>query len=148
MYQNLWMDKIEFTPIGIVRREDPNKQGDMEVLRRSIAIIEVFPEYVDGLKHIEENSFIWVLWFAHLSRDTDILEVHPMGDVSRPKIGVFASRSPLRVNNIMLSLVRLIERRGSILRVVGLDAYDGSPVIDIKPYSPSLDDPGHLCFDD
>jgi len=137
----LWVDKIEFTPIGIVRREEPHIHRDMETLRRSIAIIEVFPDYVDGLKHIEENNFIWVLWYAHLSRATDILEVHPMGDVSRPKIGVFASRSPLRVNNIMLSLVKLIERRGSILRVVGLDAYDGSPVIDIKPYSPNLDDP-------
>ena len=135
-----------FVPIGVVRREEPYDPDDRESLRRSIAIIEVFPEYLDGLKHIEENEFIWILWYAHLSKGPPLLEVHPMGDISRPKIGVFASRSPRRINNIMLSLVKLIEKRVNVLRVIGLDAYDGSPVIDIKPYSSNLDDPSAIEY--
>jgi tRNA-Thr(GGU) m(6)t(6)A37 methyltransferase TsaA len=65
--------------------------------------------------------------------DRQKLQAHPMGDVTTEKRGVFALRSPMRPNPIGLTRVRLVERKGNILIVEGLDAFDESPVIDIKP---------------
>lgn len=62
------------------------------------------------------------------------LRVHPRADPGLPEVGVFASRSPTRPNPIGLTLVRLLEIKGNLLTVRGLDAYDGSPVLDIKPF--------------
>lgn len=59
-----------------------------------------------------------------------------MGNRKFPLVGVFATRSPVRPNSILTSVVRLIERRGNVLQVTGLDALDGSPILDIKPYQP------------
>lgn len=65
-----------------------------------------------------------------------LLQVHPMGRKDMPKRGVFATCSPSRPNSILLSPVRLMLHNKNILRVRGLDALDGSPVLDIKPYVP------------
>jgi len=65
--------------------------------------------------------------------DRTKLQAHPMGDVTKEKRGVFALKSPMRPNPIGLTRVRLIERNGNVLIVEGLDAFDESPVIDIKP---------------
>ncbi len=67
------------------------------------------------------------------------LKVHPMGRDEFPLVGLFATRTPNRPNRIGKTTVRLLERRGNILRVKGLDALDGSPIIDIKPYIPRDD---------
>jgi tRNA-Thr(GGU) m(6)t(6)A37 methyltransferase TsaA len=64
-----------------------------------------------------------------------------MGNPDHELMGVFSTRSPHRPNPIGKSTVRLLERRGNILKVQGLDAIDGSPVIDIKPYIPGYDSP-------
>jgi len=65
--------------------------------------------------------------------DRKILQAHPRGDVTKERRGVFALRSPMRPNPIGLTKVKLIERKGNILIVEGLDAFNGSPVLDIKP---------------
>jgi tRNA-Thr(GGU) m(6)t(6)A37 methyltransferase TsaA len=62
------------------------------------------------------------------------LTVHPRGRIDIKKAGVFATRSPHRPNPIGLTLVKILSKRGRILRVKGLDAYDGTPVLDLKPY--------------
>jgi tRNA-Thr(GGU) m(6)t(6)A37 methyltransferase TsaA len=65
--------------------------------------------------------------------DRDVLEVHPRGDTSRPRVGVFATRSPHRPNPIGLHPVEVLEVDGPRIRVAGLEALDGTPVLDVKP---------------
>jgi len=103
-------------------------------LRREKAEIEIFPAYKDGLEGIEAYSELLILyWMDRLNEESrKVLVVHPRGDPSRTMRGVFSTRSPHRPNPIGVSRVRLIAREGNILKVDGLDAVDGTPVIDIK----------------
>jgi tRNA-Thr(GGU) m(6)t(6)A37 methyltransferase TsaA len=80
-----------------------------------------------------------VLYWAHLVKPEarSLTRVHPMGRKDLPLVGVFSTCSPARPNPVLVIAVRLLERDGNILRVEGLDAVDGSPVLDIKPYLPS-----------
>jgi tRNA-Thr(GGU) m(6)t(6)A37 methyltransferase TsaA len=68
-----------------------------------------------------------------------IIKVHPKGNHNLPLVGVFASRSPARPNPIGITTVKLLERRENVLKVTGMDAIDGTPVLDIKPYIPGDD---------
>ena len=70
--------------------------------------------------------------------DEDVLQVHPRRNLDRPLRGVFATRSPARPNRIAVTSVRVIAVAGNVLEVVGLDALDGSPVLDIKSHAPDL----------
>lgn len=83
---------------------------------------------------MENRGHLWVLfWMNRLSeKDRETALVHPRGDRTREKQGVFALHSPMRPNPIGMTRVELIERNGNILIVKGLDAFDGTPVIDIK----------------
>lgn len=110
-------------PIGFVKKLEGNRSA-----------IELIDRFSEGLEGIEDNEHITVLFWMHkLSPEhRSILQVHPMGDPFRGKRGVFALRSPVRPNPIGVTRCRLIERRGSTLIVEGLDALDGSPVIDLK----------------
>ncbi|MDK2464164.1 MAG: tRNA (N6-threonylcarbamoyladenosine(37)-N6)-methyltransferase TrmO [Candidatus Korarchaeota archaeon] len=145
---------IEFRPIGYIRRPGPRwgikrwTREDVfehdEELRRQEVTVEVLPEYVDALDGIEGEEFLWLIWYAHLSGRPGSLRIHPYGDPSEPTRGIFATRSPVRPNNVMLSLVRLVARRGRLLVVRGTEAYDGTPVLDLKPFSPGLDSPASV----
>lgn len=110
-------------PIGFVRKIDERRSA-----------IELIDRFSDGLKGIEDNEHITVLFWMHKlgPEHRRLLQVHPMGDPTKEKKGVFALRSPMRPNPIGVTRVKLIERRGSTLIVEGLDAFDGSPVIDLK----------------
>jgi len=95
---------------------------------------------LDGiLDGIEDFSHILVVFWAHRVplRGRPLLKAHPMGRRDLPLVGIFATCSPARPNNICISVVRLLERKENILKVERLDAIDGSPIIDIKPYNPS-----------
>ena len=81
-----------------------------------------------------------MLFYCHRSTGYD-LQVHPRGDRSRPLRGLFAVRSPRRPNPIGVTTVRVRRVGGNVLEVVGLDALDGSPVLDIKGYASSYDTP-------
>lgn len=96
--------------------------------------IHVFPEFEDALDGVEDLEHLTILYWMHRLRPEDRrrLRVHPRGDRSRPKKGVFALRSPMRPNPIGVTTARLIRREGLDLYVEGLDALDGAPVIDIK----------------
>ena len=102
--------------------------------KREKARVEVFPEYADGLQGIEGYAELLILyWIDRLEiSDREVLVVHPRGDTRRPVRGVFSTRSPHRPNPIGISRVKLIRREGNTLFVEGLDAVDGTPVIDIK----------------
>jgi len=127
MYEN-----IVIKPIGVVRVSilDPAEMP----LTGHPAVVRVFPGYADALLRLEEHSHYWVLtWFDQARRD--VLKTIPWRvNPNLPEYGVFGLRSPARPNPVGLSLVRLEKVEGSTLYVTGLDAVDGTPVIDIKPY--------------
>ena len=87
---------------------------------------------VDGLSGLEPGQQIMIIFYLHRSEGFELLQ-HPRGDVSQPKRGVFALRSPQRPNPIGVSVVELVRIEGNVLHVRGLDAIDGTPILDIKP---------------
>jgi tRNA-Thr(GGU) m(6)t(6)A37 methyltransferase TsaA len=100
------------------------------------AVLEIYEEFEDCLKDVEDSKYLIVLYWAHLA-DREVLQtVTPWG----PEVhGVFACRSPSRPNPLQFCVVELLERDGKRLVVRGLDAVDGSYVLDIKPYSSRID---------
>jgi formylmethanofuran dehydrogenase subunit E len=119
---------MEMVPIGFVRN-DAEEDTDFENL---VSEIEILPEYADGLYRIEEDEEIDIIFLFDRSTFYKMM-VHPHNEPSQPEVGVFASRSPRRPNFLGLTRVKLLERRGNMLVVKGLDAFNGTPVIDIKP---------------
>ncbi len=137
------MDKelsaMNLKPIGMVRNEfkQPVKKFDWEKVVSHIMVDSNFGEALDGL---EGFSHIIVLYWIHrLPEEEPPTRVHPRGNRKLPLTGVFATRSPHRTNPIGVATVRLLQRWDNELMVEGLDAIDGTPVIDIKPYIPGYD---------
>ena len=132
-------------PVGIVVRDwEPPRNLDVwtesELLMKSRAVVRVYSEYCEGLRGLAAGRYAWIIWYADRAGECGLL-VHPFHNESLPETGVFSTRSPCRPNPIGLSLVRIVEVRGCDLIVVGLDAWSGTPILDIKPYTPGLDDP-------
>jgi len=140
-------------PVGVVRSpvKEPSlmaRTGDLNWEDEAppashaddrISEIVIYPEFADLLHGVEDFSHLLVLYWAHKVDATGrgLTRVHPIGRKDLPLVGVFATCSPARPNPVLAIAVRLMERNGPTLRVKGLDAVDGSPVIDIKPYLPS-----------
>lgn len=100
----------------------------------SISKVVIDQKFARALDGIEEYSHVYVLFWLHETlRSNRDFKVHPRGRQDIAKVGVFATRSPYRPNPIGLTLVRILGRRGRVLTVRGLDARDGSPVLDLKP---------------
>lgn len=101
-----------------------------------VSTIDIEPGYIDALDGIEDFSHIMVLFWFHKIEEAerDIRKVHPRKDPSLPITGVFATRSPARPNPIGVTVVKLLKHEGNRLTVLGLDAIDSTPVLDIKPY--------------
>jgi len=128
--------KIELHSIGKVTHGRPWPPGD-EVWEELEAEIDIDPAWAEALDGIEGFSHVWVVWCPDRSpagEALDTLRVHPEGRQELPEVGLFATRSPRRPNPIAITAVRLLERRGNCLRVLGLDACTGSPILDLKPY--------------
>jgi tRNA-Thr(GGU) m(6)t(6)A37 methyltransferase TsaA len=96
------------------------------------------PEYVPGLYRLGHFKHIWIIFGFHRMRGW-LPRVHPRHDPSIPEIGVFASRSPTRPNRLGLTLVEIVSIRKGVVTVKGLDAFDGTPVYDIKPSEDEID---------
>lgn len=116
------------------REETPRSSTDIN----DEAEISILPEYIDCLKGIGENKYIFVLCWLHQS-NRDVHEVHRRQDYTKPSVGVFNSRSPDRPNPISLTRAELVKVTKNSLIVKNLDLVDGTPVIDIKPYIPHYD---------
>ena len=125
--------------IGIVRSEV--KQPSMQDYKGIVSDIVIDSNLTEALDNLEEFSHIIVLyWMHHVAANGQLpTKVHPMGKQELPLVGCLATRSPHRPNPVGKATVRLLQRRGNILKVKGLDAIDGTPVIDIKPYIPGYD---------
>jgi len=129
---------ILFHPIGIIHSPFTNKSGMPIQASRSQAkgVVEVYPEFVEGLQDIEGLSHLFLIYVFHESLGYSLV-VKPFLDDKLH--GVFATRYPYRPNPVGLSVVRLITKRGDTLEVEGMDMLDGTPLLDIKPYVPDFD---------
>ena len=127
---------MKLIPIGIVHSPYKNRKECPPQGREEICWIEVFEQYKEGLKDIDGFSHLILLYWLHSVKSYSLLVKTPWD--SEPH-GVFATRSPNRPNALGFSVVELIEREGNKLKVKGLDALEGTPLIDIKPYLPEID---------
>jgi tRNA-Thr(GGU) m(6)t(6)A37 methyltransferase TsaA len=139
------MAEIVFKPIGQVKAQF--SENDVRAEGRDLTgEIEIYSEFEDALAGIDGYSHLFVLGYFDRLRADQIgpLQVKPRRLVNKgfkleelPLLGVFALDSPTRPNPIGLTLVRLLERNGRILKVSGLDLFDGTPILDIKGYRPT-----------
>ena len=136
--------EINITPIGLVRNGIRKPKGeDWQTVTSEIIINEHLKE---ALNRIEEFSHLIVIYWMHklAPSQRSVMKVHPKGNQELPLVGVFASRSPARPNPVGITTVKLLERRENVLRVLGLDAIHGTPVLDIKPFIPGNDSPNEF----
>jgi len=136
---------IEFKPVGVVRTVLSNDEVRESLHKGFEAEIEVFQEYTPALDGIEGFSHIMVLFYLHetTKAQRETLQARPRRFLryglkleELPLVGVFCLDSPHRPNPIGLTIVKLLGRHGNVLTVGGLDAFNDSPVLDIKPYTP------------
>jgi tRNA-Thr(GGU) m(6)t(6)A37 methyltransferase TsaA len=151
------MPNYVVTPVGYVKNQNEENilkysNNDIELSKKiarkqrehdASSHIFVRDEFIDCLDGIEDFSHLIILFWTHKTPEKarQIKKVHPAGMKNMPIKGIFATRSPVRPNPICNTTVKLVERKGNVLVVEGLDAIDGSPIIDIKPHLPSYDSP-------
>ncbi|MBW1730104.1 MAG: tRNA (N6-threonylcarbamoyladenosine(37)-N6)-methyltransferase TrmO [Deltaproteobacteria bacterium] len=138
--------RISFTPIGTIHTPymDTAPYQPVEEDKGDFRIV-LDPAYQAGLWKLERFRYIYVIYYIHsLTRGPEI-HVRPSwaGGV---EVGVFASRSPLRPNPIGLSIVRLKKIEENVIYTSGLDVFDGTPLLDIKPYIRDLDSKGDANY--
>jgi len=125
--------KICLEPVGFVKTEAVGK----EVRDKNVVSQIVFrEELTEALEGVEEFSHLFVLFWLHEMSDEDrqVMNVRPRGRRDMPLLGIFATRTPHRPNPIGLTRVKLLKVEGNVVTVQGLDAFDGTPVLDIKPF--------------
>lgn len=131
---------MEFSirPIGIIHSPFTDRKDTPIQPTRSSAMgnVELYAEFVEGLRDIEGFSHLILLYAFHCSQGYS-LTVKPFLD--NQLHGLFATRYPCRPNPIGLSIVRLLARENHILKIEGVDVLDGTPLLDIKPYVPEFD---------
>ncbi|ACV24574.1 tRNA (N6-threonylcarbamoyladenosine(37)-N6)-methyltransferase TrmO [Methanocaldococcus fervens] len=119
-------------PIGVVKQDE------------SYTILNIFEEFLEGLYGLKDGDYIILLLWFHKSDDEEkrkILKVHPKGNIRNPLKGVFATRSPYRPNPIGKYTVKIHKIEGSKIFIDKIDAFDETPIIDIKIFSEELDCP-------
>ena len=126
-------------PIGTIHspyktKEETPIQGAFKP--EGTGVVEIYPEFADGLKDIELFSHLYLIY--QFDRSGPVLLVRPTFLDDNPH-GIFASRHPARPSGIGLTVVRLLRREGNKLEVSGIDVLDGTPLLDIKPYIPRFD---------
>jgi len=128
-----FQEKIVLDPIGYVKTE---AVGDEVKDKSRVSLIVLNDKLVPALDGITSFSHVFVVfWMSQISADKRlILKVHPRGRMDMPLLGAFATRTNLRPNPIGLTLVELLKVEGSTLTVRGLDAFDCTPILDIKPF--------------
>jgi len=146
------LPEMRLRSVGVVKNEikQPSlvaESGDLEWCpkegrrewRTRVSELVIDSSLAGILDGIEDFSHLLVLYWAHHvpPEGRSLTKAHPMGRKELPLVGIFATCSPARPNTICATVVRLLERKENTLMVEGLDALDGSPIVDIKPYNPS-----------
>lgn len=129
---------ITFTPIGWVESEFPGYAPSDE-MRKQPSRIVLRPEMEPGLMGLENESHILVLFNLHRATEYE-LQLHPGHNPANPLRGVFATRSQYRPNAIAATVAEVMSVEDNVINVTGLDAQDGSPVLDIKPFRAAFDE--------
>lgn len=134
------MAGMELRPIGVIsspwrEKGEAPRQGRFSAEESGI---RVFPEFAEGLRDLALHPRLLVLYWCDRSK-RDVLTATPPRE--QKEHGVFATRSPERPNPVALCLVDLVSLEGTLIRVRGLDALDGSPLVDLKPFYRDLDCP-------
>jgi tRNA-Thr(GGU) m(6)t(6)A37 methyltransferase TsaA len=130
---------IIYRPIGVIRSEHtaPEKTPIQPAYAKGCkGRAEILPEFADGLLDLEGFSHIYLVYHMHKAGPAKLMVKPFIQDVER---GVFAARAPCRPNPIGLSIVELVRREGNVLHLDGLDVLDGTPLLDIKPYTAKFD---------
>ncbi len=124
---------LTLTPVGRVLNDHTQKPetGWNDIISELI----IKEKYRKALSGIEEFSHITVLFWLDQTAAGESLTVNPMGKKHLPQVGVFATHSPSRPNPIGITVCRLLSREGCLLKVRGLDAYNDTPILDIKSYT-------------
>jgi len=126
----------ELKIIGVIHS---NYKTTQEAPRQGLEVlseIEIFKEFEEGLTDIQDFTHLHLFYWLHKSKGYNLMVNTPWD--TKPH-GVFVTRSPHHPNPLGYSVVSLLERKENVLRVMGLDAIDGTPVIDIKPYIKKID---------
>ncbi len=132
-------ETITLTPLGYIKSQfETNTPA--ETMRQQTSQLVLEPDLRPGLLGLEAGSDILVLFYFHRVQPPEIsLQLHPRHNPENPLRGVFATRSQFRPNRIGATVARIEQIEGHILTVSGLDAQDGAPVLDIKPYTAWFD---------
>lgn len=130
---------ITFFPIGVIRSE--HKEARQTPIQPAYAKgcqgrIEIFPQFAEGLRDLEGFSHLYLIFHFHRAEPARLIVKPFLQDIER---GVFATRAPCRPNAIGLSIVELIRREDNVLHLDGVDILDGTPLLDIKPYTAKFD---------
>lgn len=130
-------DTIRIKPLGKAKNGviKPMLPGWKDVVTE----IVIDKKYAKGLDGIEHYSHVIVAYWMDKEKECH-LKHHPQGRSDIPYVGIFACRCPQRPNRIAISTVELVSRKRNVLKVLGLDIVNGTPVIDIKPYTPQYDE--------
>ena len=133
------MEEISYSPIGIIR--SPYKETKGTPIQTSGAkgvrgTVEIFPEWVEGLKDLDGFSHIILIYHFHLSKGYSLTVKPFLDDTPR---GVFSTRAPKRPNSVGLSIVKLLKIEEATLYIEDVDIVDSTPLLDIKPYVPEFD---------
>jgi tRNA-Thr(GGU) m(6)t(6)A37 methyltransferase TsaA len=133
------MKEMKYKPIGIIHSpfKEPKGTPIQPAGAKGInGTVEIFPEYVEGLKDIGGFSHIILLYHFHLSKGSALIAKPYMDNEAH---GVFAMRGPSRPNPIGISVVCLVKVEGNMLHIRDVDIVDGTPLLDVKPYIPEFD---------
>ena len=125
-------EKFTIYPIGKVQKD---KGRTMIVLEK---------KYQPALLRMDRWTHVWVIWWFDRNDTPEkrsVLKVHPQGNRNNPLSGVFSTRSPVRPNLIALTLCKIVSIKDNVVEVERIDAFAGTPVIDLKPYIPGYDEP-------
>jgi tRNA-Thr(GGU) m(6)t(6)A37 methyltransferase TsaA len=134
MEESSRQESINLAPIGrVVNDVEYPSHVKWETIISEVVITPQLVEALDGIDGFSHVVIVFYLDKVDEDRQSH-LKVHPERKEELPLVGVFATRSPVRPNPIGITVVKLLERQENVLKVLGLDAYDGTPVLDVKPY--------------
>jgi len=130
---------IIYRPIGVIHSEHTvaeNTPIQPVYARGCKGVVEIYPEFEEGLSDLEGFSHLYLIYHFHRAEPAQLLVKPFLQDVMR---GIFSTRAPRRPNAIGLSIVELIRREGNALHLDGVDILNGTPLLDIKPYTAKFD---------
>ena len=132
-------ETIIYRPIGVIHSEH-TKAEDTPIQPVYAKVCkgqaEVFPEFAAGLRDLDGFSHLFLIYHFHRTGPAKLLVKPFLHDAER---GIFATRAPCRPNAVGLSIVELVRREGNVLHLAGVDILDGTPLLDIKPYTAKFD---------